>query len=465
MNRFLSCAMMGVAMAAATVNAQAAEFVYDFVPEVESMVFTQGLDEATNMNVDEVRIDLKFSSDVWWVEGYASKCYLLDSKGEKYEDWTPEFWGPASDYSKLILEVRGLSKYVDEDYTLVIPQGLLGDTAWNSNVDGASSNPELRYEFNEWKLAGCPEPPSDEVVYDYVPEVQSIIYQQTWDTEKEEMVPEVRIDVKFNGDVWWVTGYQGQCYLLDSNGERYDAWWPDFGGLESDYSVMYFGVRGLSQYVDADYTLVIPQGLLGDTNWYYDAPGSRSNPELRYEFNEYKLAGCPREDFTVYDFTPLSDSYSVEEARINGQKQLELQLNLTFPEAVAVHENFKNKVSLYDGEGKYIQQAVIRTVVSNEDPNTVMVGIRGVDLKGEYDFTLSIWEGAFGTLEWAAEDYCESKASPTLEYRLSSAGSAVESMQAADKGSETYNLQGVRVDSDRLAKGIYIRDGKKIIIK
>lgn len=462
MKKFLSVALMGMAMTAAVAKA---EVVYDFVPELESIEFTQGLIESTNQMVDEVRIDVKFESDVWWVSGFSSQCYLLDSKGEKYDNWTPEFWGPSSDYKKMVFEIRGLDKYVDEDYTLVIPQGLLGDDAWNENNEQGRSNPELRYEFNEWKLAGCPEAPSGEVVYDFVPEVQSMIFQETWDSDKDEMVTEVRIDVKFSSDVWWISGFSSQCYLLDSNGEKYEGWWPDFSGPASDYSMLYLGVRGLNQYEDADYTLVIPQGLLGDDNWYSDLPGARSNPELRYEFNPWKLAGCPRENFTVYDFKPVSAWYDVEEARINGQKQLELQLNLEFPEAVAVYEKYNNKISVYDGEGNYIQNAVVRVVIDEENPTNAMVGIRGVDLKGEYDFSISIWEGTFGTLEWAAEDYCESHASPTLEYRMNNEGAAVGTISEAAEDTEVYNLQGVRVESDRLAKGIYIRNGKKIIVK
>lgn len=460
MKKALSLALMGMAMTAAVARA---EVVYDFVPEVKNISFAVEADDKTNKFVDEVKIEVNFPTDVWWVEGYASQCYLLDSKGEKYDGWWPEFWGSASDYTRMVFEVRGLDKYVDADYTLVIPQGLLGDDTWNANHEEGRANPELRYEFNEWKLAGSP---SAELEYTFVPQVESMIYQTTWDSEKEENVGEVRIDVKFTGDVWWVSGFSSQCYLLDSKGEKYEDWWPEFGGLMSDYSAMYFGVRGLSQYVDADYTLVIPQGLLGDTNWYNDAPGAKSNPELRYEFNPWKLAGCPRENFTVYDYSPINAWYDVEEARINGQKQLELQLNLQFPEATAVYKDYNNKVSVYDAEGEYIQNATVRILVDEADPTKVMVGLRGVDLKSDYDFTIRMWEGTFGTLEWAAEDYSESNASPVLEYHMNNEGAAVDAISSETGDSrEIYTLQGVRVDSDRLSKGIYICNGKKIVVK
>lgn len=304
-----------------------------------------------------------------------------------------------------------------------------------------------------------------EYVYDFVPQVQQTIYQQIYDNELDSLVSQVRIDVKFDEDVWWVSGFSGQCYLLDKEGNKYDGWYPDFSGPASDYSLLYFGVNGLNQYVDADYTLVVPQGLLGNTSWYYDVDGARSNPELRYDFNVWKLAGCPREDKTAYDFSPVSDSYSVEEVRINGQRTLELQLSLEFPEAVAIYSEVKNKISVYDGEGNYLQEAVVRTFVDEQNPNKAIVGLRGVDLKTANQYTISIWQGAFGTLEWAAEDYCEGQSNPPLKYDVVSGGSGVEAVEAVGVRGAMFNLNGMRVDSDRLSKGIYVQDGKKVVVK
>lgn len=306
---------------------------------------------------------------------------------------------------------------------------------------------------------------AQEPTVDFIPTVQAKYFQQGWDSEKGESVDEVRIEVKFDEDVYWVSGFSQQCYLLDKDGNKYDGWYRDFSGPSSDYSAFHFGVRGLSRYVDADYTLVVPQGLLGNTAWYYDQ-GGKVNPELRYDFNAWKLAGCPRENFTTYDFNPVSSSYVLAEARINGVKQLELQLNLEFSDSVAVHKEFKNKTSLCDGEGNYLQDAVIRTVVDKDNPNKVMVGIRGVNLKGDFSYTINMWEGSFGTMEWAAQDYCESKASPTLEYKMTSAEASVMEIGAeGENGGAVYNILGIKVDPQNLTKGVYIKNGKKFIVK
>lgn len=463
MKKALSLAFMGMAITAAVAQA---EIVYDFVPEVKNISFAEEYDQDSNKMVDEVKIEVNFPTDVWWVEGYASQCYLLDSKGEKYDAWWPEFWGSGSDYTRMVFEVRGLDKYVDADYTLVMPQGLFGDDTWNANHEDGRMNPELRYEFNEWKLAGEPAAPAGDMVYDFKPLSASMMYQQAWDSDKDMNVNEVRIDLQFSTDVYWASAVASQSYLMDANGEKYEGeWWLDYGGPSSDYTIMYLCVRGLSQYVDADYTLVVPEGLIGDLNWYYDSPGARTNPELRYEFNEWKLAGCPRENFTTYDFAPLYDSYSLEEVRINGQRQLELQLALEFPEAVAIYDDVKNKMSVWSAEGEYLQAAILRTWVDESNPNKVIVGLRGVDLKTPASYTISIWEGAFGTLEWAAEDYCESHSNPALRYDVSTDPSAVETVGIGEDAAAVYNLQGVRVDSANLSKGIYVRGGKKVIVK
>lgn len=307
-----------------------------------------------------------------------------------------------------------------------------------------------------------------EITYDFVPEVQTIRFQEIPDNETGELVSQVRIDVQFPEEVWWVEGVSKYCYVLNSKGENVE-WTPDFSGPASDYSVFYFGVNGLNKYIDEDYTLVIPEGIFGNTSWYYDADGSKANPELRYDFNVWKLAGCPREDFTVYDFDPTNYSVSLEEVRINGQRQLELQLTLDFDDAVAISDNFKNKWSVYqmvDDGDTYMSEAIVRAWVPEENPKQAIVGLRGVDLKSGLKYRMTIWTGSFGTLEWAAEDYCEGRANSALEYVLDSDYSAIESVNIdADNDAPIYNMQGMRVNASSLDNGIYIRNGKKIIVR
>lgn len=305
-----------------------------------------------------------------------------------------------------------------------------------------------------------------EPVYNFIPELEEEFFQEAWDNDKEEDVPEVRIHVKFDEDVYWKSGFSAECYLLDSNNEKYTAWWPDFSGPSSDYTKFYFGVRGLDKYVDANYTLVVPEGLLGNLTWYSDKESGRSNPELRYEFNPWKLAGEPREDKTIYDFDPISTSTSLEEVRIQGQKQLELQLSLDFSEAVAIYKDVNYKWNVHDEEGNSLSDANLRAWVSEEDPNRVIVGMRGVDLKTSVNYTISIWQGAFGTLEWAEEDYCEGRANSPLSYVVNPKNTAVETIGiSSDSDAPVYNLHGIQVESTDLQKGIYIRDGKKFVVK
>lgn len=307
-----------------------------------------------------------------------------------------------------------------------------------------------------------------EITYDFVPQVQQVIFQEIPDSGTGALVSQVRIDVKFSEDVWWVSGVSQYCYVLDSKGEKVE-WTPDFSGPSSDYSAFYFGVNGLNKYVDEEYTLVIPEGIFGNTAWYSDSEGARANPELKYDFNVWKLAGCPRENFTVYDFNPTEYAVSLEEVRINGQRQLELQLALTFPDEVAVSDNFRNKWSVYclgEEEDTYQSDAVVRTWIPEDEPTKVIVGLRGVDLKSALKYRMSIWSGAFGTLEWAAEDYCEGRSNAPLEYILDSDMSGVMNVEISDGAdAPVFNMQGIRMNPETLPKGIYIRGGRKFIVK
>lgn len=308
----------------------------------------------------------------------------------------------------------------------------------------------------------------DGVVKDFNPEISEFYYQMGYDTSTGESVPEVRIVVRFDEDVWWRAGYSKQCYLLDADNLVYGEWTPDFFGLASDYTQLSFGVRGLSPYVDADYTLVIPEDLLGNTTWNTNGyETGRSNPELRYEFNMWELAGRPREDKTVYDFEPVAGMHSVEEVRLSsGQRALELQLPLDFPEPVAIYKKVLDKCNASDPEGNRIEDKNLRFFVAEDNPNRVIVGLRGIDMDKSVDYTISIWSGSFGTLEWESEDYYEGRSNSPLEYVVNPATTAVKTVIVEDSAdAPVYNLFGVKMNGRDLDKGVYIRNGEKFVVK
>ena len=304
------------------------------------------------------------------------------------------------------------------------------------------------------------------ITYDFEPQLQTVFFQEVPDPETGDYISQVRIEVKFDEDVWWVSGFSKQCYLLDSNGVRYDDWTPDFSGPASDYTAFYFVVCGLNKYEDADYTLVIPEGLLGNTPWNSNHDTGRANPELRYEFNAWKLAGEPRENFTVYDFEPSVLSQEVVEVRDKGKKFLELQLTLEFPEPVAISKNLSNVWNVRDAEGNALSDDLLTARTTEDKPAIVIVGLRGIDFKVSADYTISIWKGGFGTLDWAADDYYSGHSNPPLEYVVNPVQTGVDDvMISTDSDSRIYNLHGIEVDPSSIGQGIYIRDGKKIVVR
>ena len=94
------------------------------------------------------------------------------------------------------------------------------------------------------------------------------------------------------------------------------------------------------------------------------------------------------------------------------------------------------------------------------------VGLRGVDLNTSSEYTISIWQGAFGNLEWAAGNYCEGRSNPPLEYVVNPLYTSAETIGTDNTdNAPVYNLHGMQVDGSSIAKGIYIRDGRKVIVK
>ncbi len=308
---------------------------------------------------------------------------------------------------------------------------------------------------------------AQETVYDFVPTVEQIIFQELIDNDTDELTTQVRIEVLFPDEVWWVGGFGSQCYLLDAEGNVVENWKRDFSGPASNYSMFYFGVNGLNKYVDADYTLVIPEGLMGDPTWYYaDYTGGRANPELRYDFNPWKLAGEPRENFTQYDLVPLSYYSEVNEIRVNGKKQLEMQLYMDFGQPVVTNANVQNLCSVWYGEGNRLDDSQVNIGVVEDNPSVVMVGIRNIDFNQSETYTVSLWKGAIGTPEWAGDDYYSGHSNEPITIDINPTVTNVTTLPSEyDNNAPVYNIHGMRLNPDDLQPGIYIRNGKKVLIK
>lgn len=309
---------------------------------------------------------------------------------------------------------------------------------------------------------------------DFIPTEQNRFAQDLIDNDHgDKMVSEVRIEVKFPEDVYWVPGASKYCYLLDSKGEKVErtvegkeVWWPDFGGPADDYSKFYFSVRGLNKYVDADYTLVIPECLYGNNAWHKSLENPRRNPELRYDFNLWELSGKPREDLTKYDFNPKLESTEVVTKVVKGKKVPELDVVLSFTEPVFISDNFDYRNSVWDPEEKYVSGAEVKAEVMKDAPEKVFITVKEIDFTVEGKYVLSFAKGAFGNKKWTEEQYCDGNANPEVKFEVEvKKPSGISEIDADEAEAPLYNLQGVRVTGDRLPSGVYIRAGKKILVK
>lgn len=454
----------------------------DFTPVSEKIFWNEAtVNHATGSSAPAVNVNLNFPGDVWWVSSqdvFAQQVKLVDADGNDVP-FTLYAGGDNGDYTLFYFRLFDLDKYNKDIVTLVIPEGLLGDTEWyNSRPDlnAGRVNPEFRYDLNVWELSGRPE---KGLSYDFMPLLNSPFFQEPYDNDREQTVTEVRIDASFPEDVYWKSGFSKECYVLDSEGNVYTDWWPDFGGLSSDWKAMYFGIRGINKYVDADYTLVIPEGLLGNELWKNNAEeGKRTNSEIRIDFNVYKLAGCPREDKTTYDFEPEIGTPEVTKVKVGTHKYDAVRVVLTFPEEVAVYSKLNEKGSVVDLEAEEVPvepgmtpqrfEYTLTATPLSDDPKSVEVILRGkdIDFKNPHSYRISFWSGAFGTKLWATEDYCEDRANAPFDIEVNTGETGIESVSVENSAdAPVYNLHGVRVYGDRLPAGIYIRDGKKVVIK
>lgn len=78
---FTIAAMAALALPGA--KAQASSITYDFEPQLQTAFFQEVPDPETGDYISQVRIEVKFDEDVWWVPGFSKQCYLLDAYGNK----------------------------------------------------------------------------------------------------------------------------------------------------------------------------------------------------------------------------------------------------------------------------------------------------------------------------------------------------------------------------------------------
>ena len=135
---------------------------------------------------------------------------------------------------------------------------------------------------------------------------------------------------------------------------------------------------------------------------------------------------------------------------------------------MAIHKDFNTKSSVWDANDNYLQSAILEAKVSESNPNRVTICFKNVSLKIDADYKINISTGTFGTIEWNENEYCEGRSNTSLEYVVNPSKAetnGVSDVSIDNVDGPVFNLQGIEVDADNLPNGMYIRNGKKFIVK
>ena len=105
------------------------------------------------------------------------------------------------------------------------------------------------------------------------------------------------------------------------------------------------------------------------------------------------------------------------------------------------------------------QEGVVYLIDS--DPYGLNIDLKALNLS-EDDYTLVI---PAGYLQIVTNDYEDFLLNPEIRYEFKVNSTKVTAIQNSNEVKSVYNLQGVKVDPNKLSNGIYIINGKKVIIR
>lgn len=188
-----------------------------------------------------------------------------------------------------------------------------------------------------------------------------------------------------------------------------------------------------------EYSLVIGEYALGWGTW---------SPDDVYNDEPIEL---------TYTYVAAPTAYTLE-AEVSNNKELTI-FTLTFPEGTRMVESAQ--ATLANTEYEYSETA---DIVANEDDTFTVTFTNGPTHGGTYTFTIE--QGMFGN-EIFMLDNATGVANAKIEKDVMymETGISTITVETAKKG--VYNLLGVKVaeSTEALQPGIYVVDGKKVIIR
>lgn len=221
-------------------------------------------------------------------------------------------------------------------------------------------------------------------------------------------------------------GHLGKAYGSDSNKSYFAAEFND----EPRYN--------------GKYEIVINKGAFGDEKWIANPEFGHSNDQIVLTFT--LVDGADREFYTIEPIEVTPSETTVD----SGEKLREF--TITFDTDVTVTEGAY--ATLASNDVDYNQSA---NIVPTDDSRKFTVTFTTVPVeKGVYVF--NILQGAFAGADGNLS------ANIVREYTIDGSD-AIDTVSTENGETAVYNLHGVRVDAENLPAGIYIVNGKKVVVK
>jgi len=214
-------------------------------------------------------------------------------------------------------------------------------------------------------------------------------------------------------------------------------------GLYQDKS--YFSVDfGSEPRYNGKYEIIIAKGAFGDAEWLANPEFGHSNEEIVLTFT--LVDGADRNFYTIEPVEVTPSETTVD----SGEKLREFAI--TFDTDVTLAADAY--ATLAGREADFNQTAAIETT---DDSRTFKVTFDTVPSEvGVYVF--NVLQGAFIGTEG------NMSVEISKEYKIDGSNT-IDAIVTENDETSVYNLQGVRVDADKLPAGIYIINGKKVAIK
>ena len=204
-----------------------------------------------------------------------------------------------------------------------------------------------------------------------------------------------------------------------------------------------------------NYRLFIKGGAFGDADYYYsEYEEGRCNPNLTYNYTIKRK--------------PSTGADTVETDPADGSTVTSLHvIRISYPDESNVMSNYNDEpLQLFDQTGNIVAEISSEEVGNDPEQGNTMICTLPEEITAEGVYTLFV-PAAFFAFDWWERECSEQRFSWTVVANPASVGQI-----ANESEFDVYTLTGVRVihakqlsDTDTLAPGIYIANGKKLIIR